>query len=155
MTKRPLKSTTLAKDLDELTALLKRTQADFENYRRRSEEDKVALLDFAKAQVLKDLLPLIDNLERALNHLPKELAKNDWAKGVTGVAKQVQETLAKMDVERIETVGKAFDPHLHEAVSVDGDSGEEIISEELQAGYRIGDEVLRHAVVKVKRESAK
>lgn len=135
----------------ELTADLQRAHADLINYQRRAEEEKGKLADFAKAMVIKQLLPLLDNLERALTNLPKELAKNDWAKGVATTGKQVQEALTKLGAVRIKTVGEPFDPHLHEAVSVEGDSGDEVISEELQAGYALGDEIIRHAVVKVKR----
>ena len=72
-------------------------------------------------------------------------------KGVQGVVKQFEKTLADMGVERIKTVGEPFDPHLHEAVGIEeGDSGQEIVSEELQPGYKLGDEVIRHAMVKVK-----
>jgi molecular chaperone GrpE len=141
----------IGQDLQELTELLQRTRADFENYRRRAEEGRAQLLDYAKAQVVKDLLPLIDDLERALAHLPKELAKNEWAKGVVSVSKRAQEFLGKMDAKRIGTVGEPFDPNLHEAISVDGDGEKEIVSHELQAGYRIGDEVIRPAIVRVKR----
>lgn len=143
---------TLAKDLEELTAVLQRTQADFENYRRRNEEQKTEFFDYAKAEVIKELLPLLDDIERALGHLPKELTKNDWAKGVVSVSKRVQEFLNKLGVERIKTKGETFNPHLHEAVSVEGEGEKEIISDELQPGYMLGDEILRHAVVKVSRK---
>jgi molecular chaperone GrpE len=70
---------------------------------------------------------------------------------VQGVVKQFEKTFADLGVERIKTVGEAFDPHYHEAISMEeGDSDEEIVSEELQAGYRIGDDVVRHAMVRVK-----
>jgi len=104
-----------------------------------------------KANVVHDLLPVIDNFERALKHVPKDLKDNDYIKGVQVVVKQFEKTLADMGVERIKTVGEHFDPHLHEAVSMEeGDGQHEIITEELQAGYRIGDNVIRHAMVKVK-----
>ena len=141
----------LAKDLDELTSVLQRTQADFENYRRRADEQKAEIFDFAKAEVVKELLPLLDDIERALGHLPKELEKNEWAKGVVGVSKRVQDSLKKMGIERIKTIGEEFDPLLHEAVSAEGEGENEIVSEELQAGYKMGEDVLRPAMVKVKR----
>lgn len=140
------------KELLKLTEDLQRAQADLVNYRNRVEREKAELLDFAKGQVISELLPLLDNLERALAHLPKELTQNDWAKGVVSVSKQVQEALKKMGVERIGTVGKAFDPHLHEAVSAEGDGEVETVTEELQAGYKLGQEVLRPAIVKVRRK---
>ncbi len=144
-----------AKQIAELTEALQRSQADLVNYRARSEREKSELTDYVKTQVVTDLLPLIDNLERALSHLPKELADNDWAKGVSTVGKQVSDVLSSIGVERIKTVGESFDPHIHEAVSIDGDSGDEIVSDELQSGYRRGDTVLRHAMVRVKRRTKK
>lgn len=132
----------------ELTAALQRERADAENIRRRHQEQMFGLKDMVKASVVRELLPVIDNFERALKHVPKDLANNDYVKGVQAVVKQFEKTLADMGVERIKTVGEHFDPHLHEAVSAE--DGGEIISDELQAGYKLGDEIIRHAMVKVK-----
>src|SRR6185436_3717743 len=101
---------------------------------------------------VRELLPVIDNFDRALKHVPKDLANNDYVKGVNGVVKQFEKTLADMGVERIKTVGEVFNPHLHEAISVEGDEGNEIVCEELQSGYKLCDEVIRHAMVKVRME---
>src|SRR3990167_3458917 len=132
----------------ELTEALKRERADAENLRRRHEEQINKLNVMVRSSIVGQLLPVIDNFERALKHVPKDLAGNDYVKGVNGVVKQFEETLKSMGVERIKTVGKHFDPHVHEAISVEGTDGEEIVSEELQAGYKIGSDVIRHAVVK-------
>jgi molecular chaperone GrpE len=135
----------------ELTAALQRERADAENLRRRHEEQITSLRTSVKANVVKDLLPIIDNFERALKHVPKELEDDDYVKGVQGVVKQFEKTLADLGVERIKTVGEPFDPHLHDAVSVEeGEGDQEIVSEELQAGYKLGDDVIRHAMVRVK-----
>src|SRR5690606_15410658 len=84
-------------------------------------------------------------------HVPADLAGNDYVKGVQGVVKQFEKTLTDMGVQRIATVGEVFDPRLHEAVSMEeGDGTVEVISEELQAGYTLGEEVIRHAMVRVK-----
>ncbi len=104
-----------------------------------------------KASVVKDLLPIIDNFERALKHVPKDLEGNEYVKGIEGIVRQFEKTLANIGVERIKTVGEPFDPHLHEAVSMEeGDGKQEVVSEELQSGYRLGDDVIRHAMVRVK-----
>ena len=104
---------------------------------------------------MKDLLPIVDNLERALKHVPKDLEGNDYVKGVQGVVKQFEKTFEEIGVERIKTVGEEFDPKLHEAVVMEeGEGDHEVVSEELQAGYRLGDEVIRHAIVKVRTEQA-
>lgn len=141
----------LAAENARLTEALQRERADATNVRRRAEEDRVKLGSFYKANVVRELLPVIDNFERALKHVPKELEKNDYIKGVQGVVKQFEQVLAKLGVERIKTVGEPFDPALHEAVShEEGDGKTEVVSEELQAGYVLGDEVIRPAMVRTK-----
>jgi len=142
--------------IKDLTEALQRERADAENIRRRHEEQIGGLKDMVKASVIHELLPVIDNFDRALKHVPKDLANNDYVKGVQGVVKQFEKTLADMGVERIKTVGEVFDPHLHEAIHMeDGDGHIEVVSEELQPGYKLGNEVIRHAIVKVKMENVK
>jgi molecular chaperone GrpE len=137
----------------ELTQALQRERADAENLRRRTQEEKSRLGEFYKAMVLQELLPAIDNLERALKHTPKDLKGHDYVKGVTGVIKQFEQSFAQLGVKRIKTVGEVFDPRLHEAVHMEeGDGNVEVVCEELQPGYLLGDEVIRHAMVKVKME---
>lgn len=151
--KKPVEAedTELQQQLGELTQALQRERADAVNLRRHHDEEIAGLRTRLKADVVRELLPVIDNFERALKHLPKELEGNDYIKGVQVVVKQFEKTLADLGVERIKTVGEPFDPHLHEAVSMEEGQGEhEIVSEELQAGYRLGNDVLRHAMVKVK-----
>lgn len=141
----------LQQQIGELTEALQRERADAENIRRRHDDQIARLRSTVKAHVIEELLPVIDNFDRALKHVPKELENNDYIKGVQGVVKQFEKTLQDMGVERIQTVGQPFNPHLHEAVSIEEGNGEqEIVSEELQAGYKLGDDVIRHAVVKVK-----
>jgi len=135
----------------ELTDALQRERADAVNLRRRHDEQIAGLHTTIKTHVVKDLLPVIDNFERALKHVPADLTDNDYIKGVQGVVKQFEKTLADIGVERIATVGEEFNPHLHEAISMEeGDGEHEIVTEELQSGYKIGDEVIRHAMVRVK-----
>ena len=139
--------------IDELTDALQRERADVINIRRRHDEQMASLRDAAKANVVRDLLPVVDNFERALKHVPKELKDNDYIKGVQGVVAQFEQTLEKIGVTRIKTVGEVFDPVLHEAVSMEESNGTtEIVSEELQAGYKFGDEIIRHAMVRVKMQ---
>lgn len=141
----------LAQENAALTDALQRERADAVNIRRRHDEQLASLKTTLKASVVSDILPVIDNFERALGHVPKELEGNDFVKGVQSVVKQFEKTLADMGVERIKTVGEPFNPHLHEAVSMEeGDGKEEVVSEELQSGYKIGDSVIRHAMVRVK-----
>lgn len=141
----------LQQQIGELTEALQRERADVMNIRRRHDEQVAHLRTTVKAHIIKDLLPVIDNFERALKHVPSELTDNDYVKGVQAVVKQFEKTLADMGVERIQTVGQPFDPRYHEAVSMEeGDGEQEIVSEELQSGYKVGDEVIRHAMVRVK-----
>jgi molecular chaperone GrpE len=136
----------------QLTAALQRERADATNIRRRHDEQIASLSSSAKASVVRSLLPVIDNFERALKHVPQELEGNDYVKGIQGIVKQFEKTLADLGVQKIKTTGEPFDPNLHEAVSMeDGDGDEEIVSEELQPGYILGTEVIRHAMVRVKR----
>jgi molecular chaperone GrpE len=153
---KPGKKPTLAElqqQVGELTEALQRERADALNIRRRAEEDRTRMADFYKVMIIRDLLPAIDNLERSLLHAPKELAEHDYVKGVQGVVKQFEKTLKEMGLSRIKTVGEPFNPDLHEAVSIEDAGGEvEVVCEELQPGYRLGDQVIRHAMVKVKKE---
>lgn len=143
----------LEQQIAELTDALQRERADVINVRRRHEEQIAGLKDLIKANVVRDLLPVIDNLERALKHVPKELEGNDYIKGVQGVVKQFEKTLADLGVQRIKTIDEPFDPKYHEAVSMEeGNGTKEIVSEELQAGYKLGGEVIRHAMVRVRVE---
>ena len=141
----------LQQQVAELTDALQRERADAMNLRRRHEEQVASLKSVVKANVVRDLLPAIDNFERALRHVPDDLKENDYIKGVQGVVKQFEKTLSDIGVERIKTTGELFDPRYHEAVQMEeGDGTEEVVAEELQAGYRLGDDVIRHAIVKVR-----
>ncbi|HVS58801.1 MAG TPA: nucleotide exchange factor GrpE [Candidatus Saccharimonadales bacterium] len=145
------KVTELQQQIGELTEALQRERADATNMRRRHEEQIASLRTAVKANVIRDLLPVIDNFERALKHVPKDIEGNDYIKGVNAIVAQFEKTLADMGVEKIKTGGEPFDPRFHEAVSMEeGDGTQEIVSEELQAGYKIGDDVIRHAMVRVK-----
>lgn len=154
-TKKP-NMTEFEQKVAELTEALQRERADSNNIRRRHEEQIAGLKNMIKANVVRELLPVIDNFERALKHVPKDLENNEYIKGVQGVVKQFEITLKHMGVERIKTVGEVFDPVLHEAAAMEESDGTiEVVSEELQAGYKLGDEIIRHAMVKVKMENAK
>jgi molecular chaperone GrpE len=152
--KAPKKDEQLERQLEELTLALQRERADATNLRRRHEEDMASLRIRAKANVVRDLLPVIDNFQRALKHVPEDLKDNDYVKGVQGVVKQFEKTLADIGVEKIKTVGEPFDPIYHEAISMEeGEGSKEIVCEELQSGYKLGADVIRHAMVRVRTEA--
>lgn len=141
----------LAKENAQLSDALLRERADAMNVRRRADEDRLKMAGFYKSTVVRELLPVIDNFERSLKHVPKELENNDYINGIQKVVKQFEQILEKLGLKRIKTVGEHFDPNLHEAVSMEeGDGKQEVVSEELQSGWILGDEVLRHAMVRVK-----
>jgi molecular chaperone GrpE len=143
----------LEQKIAELTDALQRERADAQNLRRRAEEERSKMAEFYKAMVVQEILPALDNLERAMKHTPKDLKDHDYVKGVQGVIKQFEQCFSQLGVKRIKTVGEVFDPRLHEAVHMEeGDGNVEVVCEELQPGYRIGEEVIRHAIVKVKME---
>lgn len=145
------KNTTLPTSKEaEITADLQRVQAEFINYKKRVEVEKETLSQFSKAQTIKGLLPVIDDLERALAHLPEELKDDKWAQGTQKVYDRLVKQLEKLSVTKIEALNQPFNPELHEAVQAEGEGDKQLVSEVLQNGYTLGEQVIRHAVVKVK-----
>jgi len=146
----------LEQQLGELMQDLQRTRADFENYRKRMEAEKTAAREAGQAAAILKLLPVIDNIERAIAHTPPELADNKWAQGVASLVKNLEKSLESLNLKRIvATPGTPFNPALHEAIQFDEDAtGEhEVIAEELQAGYTLGGAPIRHSMVKVTRSN--
>ena len=139
---------TLKKELDEKEDRLKRLMAEFDNYKKRSIKERETLYHSLMADIMKSLLPVVDNLEKA-----SEAATTDdnYKQGVELVLKQFKDVLNANGVKEIEAVGQTFDPELHEAVSsvVDENLGEKEIKEEFRKGYKIGDKVIRHSMVVV------
>jgi molecular chaperone GrpE len=150
---KPSKDNNVQADFDAILTDLQRTRADFENYRKRVDIDKQQAREAGKAQMIIKLLPVIDNIERAITHVPEGLQDNQWVKGIIGLQKNLEKALIDLDISRIvASPDTTFDPHLHEAIMMeDGDGDKEVIAEELQAGYKLGDTVIRHSLVKVKK----
>ena len=152
---KPKKQAELEEKLIDAIADLQRTRADFENFRRRSELDKLSAREAGQTGAILKLLPVIDNIERAIGHMPAELKDDKWAQGVAGLAKNLDKSLEGLNLKRIDAkAGTAFNPDLHEAIQFDeeaeGDS--EVIAEELQPGYLLGQTPIRHAMVKVTKK---
>lgn len=146
------KPTKLQQQVDELTADLQRTRADFENYRKRSEADKAATYQHGQAAAIQKLLPVIDNIERAIAYTPVELKDNKWAQGIAALVKNLEKSLEGLNLKRIDAKpGAVFNPDLHEAIQFDeeAEGDKEVIAEELQAGYTLAGTPIRHAMVKV------
>lgn len=141
--------------LGELTLDLQRTRADFENYRKRVDTEKSAARESGQASAIIKLLPVIDNIERAIRYTPEDIKDHQWVKGVASLVKNLEKSLETLNVRRIDaSAGTEFNPEFHEAIQFDeeatGDT--EVIAEELQAGYTLGGTVIRHAMVKVTRQ---
>ena len=141
--------------LGELTLDLQRTRADFENYRKRVDAEKSAAREHGQASAILKLLPVVDNIERAIAYTPEELKDNPWAQGVANLVKNLDKSLEGLNVKRIDaTPGVEFNPEFHEAIQFDEDAAgeKEVIAEELQAGYTLNGDVIRHAMVKVTKQ---
>ncbi len=138
----------------ELINDLQRVRADFENYRKRVEVEKQGVSELTKAATVIKLLPVIDNIERAIAHAPADLADNKWVQGIVALAKNLDKTLSDLGLVRISAKpGDLFDHEIHEAVMMDESEGEhEVIAEELRPGYMLGDQVIRPSMVKVTRK---
>jgi molecular chaperone GrpE len=138
---------------DSYLDLLQRSQADFLNYKRRTERERGEDAQAARAELLAQLLPTLDDLERALAQVPEDLQAHPWAEGMPLVARQLRLALARAGVERVGTSGEEFDPRLHEAVAYEPREGytEGQIATVVRPGYRLGERVIRPAQVTVAR----
>ncbi len=135
----------------ELKQQLLRVHADFDNFKRRTQEERAELFDTARAEMALKLMPVIDNFDRAAEHVPEEIKKDPWYAGVEGIRKQFNDLLAELGIERIKSVGEPFDPNRHEAISHEpsDEHDKDIISQEFEAGYALGDSVIRPSKVNV------
>ena len=136
------------KKTEDYLASWQRAQADFINYKRRTEEERQDFNRFANANLILGLLPALDDLERALSSMPPKLAKNEWGEGIRLVERKFKTSLEGQGLTPIKALGEPFDPNFHEAIRQDkGKEG--IVIEEFQKGYMLGDRVLRPAKVVV------
>ena len=134
--------------VEELTDRLKRTMAEFDNFRKRTEKEKSSMYIIGAKEIVEKILPVVDNFERGLAQAPED---DPFAEGMKMIYKQMMTAFDEMGVKPIEAVGKEFDPNLHNAVMhVEDESvGENIVVEEFQKGYTYKDFVVRHSMVKV------
>lgn len=125
-----------------------RTLAEYDNYRKRTIKEKESIYPEAKAVVIEKFLPVMDNFQRAIDSAEN---KDGFYEGVVMLKKQMDDVLAALGVEEIKSVGESFNPEFHNAVMHidDDEQGENVIVEEFQRGYKIGDRVVRHSMVKV------
>jgi molecular chaperone GrpE len=143
--------TKVVEEREQLRDRLLRTTAEFDNYRKRVDRDRKEMADRAAEAVLTEILPIIDDLERALAAEDTGEGADAYRQGVELIHKQLLDLLTRRGVATIDTAGATFDPHLHQAVSSEpsADHREGEIIEEFRRGYRLGDRLLRPAMVKV------
>ena len=144
----------LKAERDALLDRLARAQAEFENARRRAAKEQQDFRDFATADSIKSLLPVIDSFERALQ---VKSEPGDFRNGIELIYKQMQDTLAKLGVRPVPAQGEPFDPHYHEAIEMveTTEVPDHHVIEELQRGYKFKDRLLRPAMVRVARNPGK
>ena len=137
--------------IEELNDKYQRLFAEFQNFRSRSDKEKTAMFETGAKSIIEKILPVVDNFERGVAALSEEDLESPVGQGMNLIYKQLLQTLEDIGVEAIEAKGKEFDPELHNAVMhEDNDElGENVVSEELQKGYKYRDTVVRHSMVKV------
>jgi molecular chaperone GrpE len=128
-----------------------RARAEFANARKRAERQRTEAYSSAAVDFGKRLLPVVDDLGRALESAPPEIAENSWFEGLDLVNRKVRSILESMDIKPIEALGQPFDPNYHEALALKeaGDVESGLVIEELQIGYSLGDKVIRPSLVNV------
>ncbi|MDD3086465.1 MAG: nucleotide exchange factor GrpE [Patescibacteria group bacterium] len=140
----------LESKIAELTSGWQRTQADFLNYKKQAADERLKLISSAGADIVEQLLPILDHFQLAAKHLPKELETDNWAQGIKQIEKQFENILFENGLARIDSVGQEFNPQIHEAVEeIESDKPAGTVVEEILSGYRYAGEVLRPAKVKV------
>ena len=137
--------------IEEVTDKYKRTFAEFDNFRKRSEKEKSAMYEIGARDVIEKILPVVDNFERGFNSVSDEEKATPFADGMDKIYKQLMKTLEDLGVKEIEALGKEFDPNLHNAVMhIDDENlGDNEVAEVLLKGYMYRDTVVRHSMVKV------
>lgn len=137
--------------IEELTDRVRRTMAEFDNFRKRSEKEKSAMFEIGAKDIIERILPVIDNFERGLSSMPEDVKGSSFAEGMEMIYKQLLKNLEEAGVKPIEAVGQPFDPNFHNAVmqveSEEYESG--VVAQELMKGYTYRDSVVRHSMVAV------
>lgn len=137
--------------IEELTDQYKRTLAEFDNYRRRTDKEKTAMFEVGAKSIIEKILPVVDNFERGLATVSEEEKNTPFCEGMDKIYKQLLKQLEDAGVKEIEALDKEFDPNFHNAVMhcEDENAGENIIVEVFQKGYTYKDSVVRHSMVRV------
>ena len=135
---------------NELIELSQRLKADFINYKKDQDKTMALARQYANEVLLLMFLPILDSLEKAMEHIPPELEQNQWAQGIKNIKNQISGALKNIGVSEISALDEKFDPYLHEAIAqVESDQDDETVLEEFQKGYKFHDRILRPAKVKI------
>lgn len=147
-TKKASEAEKLKKELEELNDRFLRTAAEFDNFKKRTEKEKLTIAEYAKAQVMKNLLPILDNADRAAEY---EHGTEQYNKGIEMIVKQLGDLSSKLGLVELGALGEEFNPEIHEAIMhiEDETLGENVVSAVMQKGYKFGDTVVRPAMVQV------
>ena len=136
--------------VDELTRDLQRERADFANYRRRTEAERADFARFAKQDLIGRLLDVVDDFDRALESVPTDLADRPWVEGIRHVERKLSDLLAAEGLEAVSSIGKPFDPYVHEAIGhVVSTAPEGTVVDEIRKAYKLHDRIIRPALVTV------
>ena len=137
--------------IEELTDMVKRQMAEFDNYRKRTEKEKSSMYEIGAREVIEKILPIVDNFERGLPAVTEEEKETPFVDGMNKIYRQLLSVFEGMGVKAIESVGQEFNPDYHNAVMhvEDEEAGENVVVEEFQKGYTYKDTVIRHSMVKV------
>jgi len=134
--------------LNDLTIISQQALADLQNFKKRTEEEKKRMMTFANSNLISELLPVLDNIDRAVSHIPEEPTAKEWAQGIIGILKQLEQILQDKGLNPIENDQQEFDPNIHEAIMTKAGPADQIL-QQLQKGYRLGEKILRRAKVTV------
>ena len=137
--------------IEELTDMVKRQMAEFDNFRKRTEKEKASMYEIGARDIVEKILPIVDSFERGLAAVPEDEKDSPFADGMEKIYRQLMTAFEQMGVKAIEAVGQEFNPDFHNAVMhvEDEEAGENIVVEEFQKGYTYKDHVIRHSMVKV------
>lgn len=149
--KQDKKTQAFKEQIEQLEDKVKRQLAEFENFRNRTEKEKLAMFETGAKSVIEKMLPVVDNFERGLAMVPEEKKEDPFVDGMNRIYKQLLTELENIGVKPIEAVGQEFDPNLHNAVmQVESEQYESgVVAQELQKGYTYRDSVVRHSMVSV------
>ena len=146
----------LTDERDKLQDQVLRAMADFQNYKKRNQQEMNLFRQFATENFARELLPVADNFERSLAHMQSGAPIEKVAEGVRAVEKQLRKALESQGVTRIQSVGEQFDPTLHEALGIDESQNhaDDTVTTEIEPGYKMGEKVIRPAKVRIAKRSA-